>query len=96
VCKEEHGLFKGIREGIYLSNLVSELIAVKKIPLIFNDNQSAQMLSNNRRFSKRTKHVELKYHFIREAIENNKVKLDCIQSEELMADLLTKVAKSKS
>jgi hypothetical protein len=62
----------------------------KKVPVIFNDNQSAQMLSNNRRFfSKRTKHVELKYNFIREAIEKNKVKLDYIHSEELMADLLT-------
>jgi hypothetical protein len=48
------------------------------------------MLSKNRRFCKRTKHVELKYHFIREAIEKNKAKLDYIQSEELMADLLTK------
>jgi hypothetical protein len=48
------------------------------------------MLNKNRRFSKRTKHVELKYNFIREAIENNKVKLHYIQSEELMAGLLTK------
>jgi hypothetical protein len=58
--------------------------------VIFNDNQSAQILTKNRRFSKCTKHVELKYHFIREAIENNKFKLYYIQSEELMADLLTK------
>jgi hypothetical protein len=73
-----------------LSNFVSELIDEKKVPVIFNDNQSAQMLSKNRQFSKHTKHVELKYHFIREAIEKNKVKLDYIQNEELMADLLTK------
>jgi hypothetical protein len=48
------------------------------------------IISKNRRFSKRTKHVELKYHFIREAIKNNKAKLDYIQSEEFMAALLTK------
>jgi hypothetical protein len=83
-------LVEGIKEGIYLSNFVSELIDEKKVLLIFNQNQSAQMLSKNRRFSKRIKHVELKYHFIREAIEKNKVELDYIQSKELMADLLTK------
>jgi hypothetical protein len=48
------------------------------------------MLSKNRRFSKHTKRVELKHHFIREAIEKNKVELDYIQSEEFIADLLTK------
>jgi hypothetical protein len=63
---------------------------------IFNDSQSAQMLSKNRRFSKRTKHVELKYQLIREAIEKNKVKLDYIQSEEFIADLLTKALRSKN
>jgi hypothetical protein len=73
-----------------LSNFVSELTDDKKVPVIFNDNQLALMLSKNRRFSKRTKHVELKYNFIREAIEKNKVKLDYMQSEELMADLLTR------
>jgi hypothetical protein len=85
-----NGLVEGIKEGIYLSNFVSELTDEKKVPVIFNDNQSAQMLSKNRRFSKRIKHAQLKYHFVREAIEKNKVKLDYIQSEELMADLLTK------
>jgi hypothetical protein len=43
-----NGLVEGIKEGIYLTNLVSELIDEKKIPVIFNDNQSAQMLSKNR------------------------------------------------
>jgi hypothetical protein len=36
------------------------------------------------------KHLELKYHFIREAVENNKVKLEYLPSTNLMADLLTK------
>jgi hypothetical protein len=54
-----NGLVEGIKEGICLSNFVSELIDEKNIPVIFNDNQSVQMLSKKSRFRKRTKHVEL-------------------------------------
>jgi hypothetical protein len=58
-----------------LSNLTLELSGKRKIPEIFNDNQPAQKLAKNS-FSKRTKHLELKYHFIREAAESNRIKLE--------------------
>lgn len=52
-----NALVEGIKEGIYLSNFVLELMDEEKVPVIFNDNQSAQMLSKDRRFSNRTKHI---------------------------------------
>ncbi|KAG5878118.1 hypothetical protein JTB14_005765 [Gonioctena quinquepunctata] len=52
------------------------------------DNQSAINLADNPEFHKRTKHI--KYHFVREASENGVVKIDYVESNLQLADILTK------
>ncbi|KAG5864215.1 hypothetical protein JTB14_031796 [Gonioctena quinquepunctata] len=54
------------------------------------DNQSAIKLANNPEFHKRTKHIDIKYHFVREASENGVVKIDYVESNLQLADILTK------
>lgn len=54
------------------------------------DNQSAIRLVKNPEFHKRTKHIDVRYHFIREKFEENLFRLQYVDTEEQYADFFTK------
>ena len=55
------------------------------------DNTGAIKLGHNAKFHKRTKHIDIKYHYIRELVENNKIRILYINTKEQLADPLTKI-----
>ena len=57
---------------------------------ILEDNQSVICQANNPVFLGRTKHVELKYHFIRDHVGQGNVTFMYCPSETMIADILTK------
>jgi len=58
---------------------------------LYCDSQSAIHLAKNSAFHSRTKHIKLKYHFIRPALEDGELKLEKIHTSQNPADMLTKV-----
>ena len=54
------------------------------------DNKSAIEISQNPVHHERTKHIEVRYHFIRNYVEEDKVKLKYVRTEDPLADLFTK------
>lgn len=83
-------LTEACKESIYLRNLQHE-ITNKMYPIaIYNDNQSALKLTANPIFHKRTKHIDIRYHFCRECVDRKIVNLKYLQTAEMPADLLTK------
>jgi hypothetical protein len=54
------------------------------------DNQSAIRLAKNPEFHKRSKHIDVKCHFIRELIENEELIVKYIPTTEQRADIFTK------
>jgi hypothetical protein len=54
------------------------------------DNKSAIELSKNPVHHDRSKHIDTRYHFIRECIENGVVDVDHIGTDDQLADILTK------
>ena len=58
--------------------------------LIFEDNTGAIAMSKNPIKHGRNKHIELKYHFVRQKVAEGEVKLTFVPSEENVADALTK------
>ena len=54
------------------------------------DNKSAIALAKNPVYHDRSKHVDVKFHFIRDCIEQGKVEVDHIGTEQQLADILTK------
>jgi hypothetical protein len=54
------------------------------------DNQSAIALSRNPVFHDRSKHIDVRYHFIRECVGDGRVKIEFIGTEEQLADIATK------
>ncbi|KAH6556969.1 hypothetical protein KP509_1Z145200 [Ceratopteris richardii] len=78
------------KEGISLQTLLKELLPMRMIPLkIMCDNQSCIHLASNPKHSEKTKHVDRKYHFIRELVEQKKIHLSYVSTHITWTDLLT-------
>ena len=85
------------KEAIWLQSFISEIRGNKKDPLtILCDNQGAIALAKDNKFHARTKHIDLRYHFVREAVEDGKIKVAYIPTDENVSDIFTKpLAKPK-
>lgn len=83
-------LSDGAKEGKYIKALLLELIGKNEPVVIYNDNQSAQKLSENHILNKRTKHIDIRYHFVREAVEEGSILLRYLPTEDMIADIMTK------
>ena len=57
---------------------------------IMCDNKSAISISKNPVMHSKTKHIPIKYHFLREQVLEQKVKLEYVPSKEQVADIFTK------
>ena len=78
------------KEAIYLRNLLNDLTGKFLCVTLFNDNQSALSMSNNPVHHNRTKHIDVRHHFIREAVNNNLVNVEYMSTDVMLADMLTK------
>ena len=58
---------------------------------LYSDSQSAIHLAKNLAFHSRTKHIQLKYHFIRSVLEDGELKLEKIHTSHNPTVMLTKV-----
>ena len=59
-------------------------------PTILIDNEAARKLAENPEFHKRTKHIDIMYHFTRTQVQNKEINLVHIPSKYEIADILTK------
>ena len=74
-----------------MKRLISELRheEQKRVKLMV-DNQSAITLSKNPVHHNRTKHIDTRYHFIRQCIEDKNIEITFIRTEDQLADIFTK------
>jgi hypothetical protein len=80
-----------INELKWLKGLLDELgFASVQAPVLYGDNQSTQELSKNGIKSERTKHIDIKYHFVTDEVSSGKVQLKWIPTAQQLADILTK------
>ena len=54
------------------------------------DNHSSIKMTENLVFHDKTKHIKVRYHYIRDMVKKGAVKLKCVPIEEQVADVLTK------
>ena len=80
-----------VNQAIWLRKVLEDLNQKQKEATdIFCDNKSAVAMVKNPVFHGRTKHIKIKYHFVREAEKEKEVKLVHCNSEDQVADILTK------
>lgn len=82
---------EAVKELIWLKRLLSEIAPdIEQGPLFYMDNQSAIKIVKNPEFHKRTKHIDVRFHFIREKYERKEFVLEYVSSNEQLADVFTK------
>ena len=82
---------EAVKEAIYLRSLLRELNLDKFSNItLFVDNQGAIHLATNPIFHSRAKHIDIKCHFVREALVAEKLIVKYIPTEKMVADVLTK------
>ncbi|XP_040258780.1 secreted RxLR effector protein 161-like [Aegilops tauschii subsp. strangulata] len=78
-------------QGIWLSRLMGDLFMEEHGAVtIFVDNKSAIQLCKNPVFHDRSKHIDVRFHFIRNCIEEEKIKVEHIPTGDQLADMFTK------
>ena len=58
--------------------------------MIKEDNQGTIALSRNPKYHARTKHIDIRHHFLRDKVEKSEIELSYCPTEDMIADLLTK------
>ena len=88
---EYMALSAGVQEAIHLRQLMADLGFPQREPTtVYEDNQGCIALSENPVMHKRTKHIDVRHHFIRERLESGEVALRYVATQNQLADLLTK------
>ncbi|KAH9660217.1 hypothetical protein KPL70_024138 [Citrus sinensis] len=82
---------KVVKEVIWLKGLLGDLRVIQENITVFCDNQSVIFLAKNQTYHARTKHIDVKYHYVREIIKSGVVLLRKIDTKDNPSDMLTKV-----
>ena len=84
-------LCEAAQETTWLRHLLHDIGLQQVEPTtIFEDNQGSIALARNPKDHPRTKHVDVKYHFIRNTIERKRMKVVYCPTADMVADTLTK------
>jgi len=78
------------KKFLWLHNLLNEIFNYSSPITLFLDNLSCKKTIENGQFNNNMKHIDIKLHFIFDLIKNNKIKLEYIETENMLADTLTK------
>jgi hypothetical protein len=84
-------LSAAVQEAIWLQQLTRDLLN-KNIGemTVHEDNQSTISLAKNQHSHGKTKHIDIKYHYIRDMVEAGRIKLSYCPTEDMIADIPTK------
>jgi hypothetical protein len=78
-------------QAVWLRRILKDMSHTEKDPTpIFCDNTSAIALSKNHVFHKKSKHIDTRFHFIRELVNNGDIALQFCGSRDQLADIFTK------
>jgi hypothetical protein len=84
-------LASAIQEMIWMNQYLSELqLKDPEVPLVRSDNQAAIQIATNDTLHTRSKHIDIRYHFIRQILKEGQMKLSYVSTREQEADINTK------
>ena len=80
----------GCTQLIWMKQMLTDYNVKQEILTLFCDNKSAIDLAKNPVQHSRTKHIDLRHHFIRELVEEKSLILEHVSTERQLADIFTK------
>lgn len=89
---EYMALSSAVQEAIWLKQFAQEFgdFTSDQSMVLKCDNQGAIHLSTNDVYKARSKHIDIRHHFVRDAITNWKIQVEYVQTDQMVADVLTK------
>ena len=87
---EYMAITEAVKEGIWLKGFFNELTIGKQPISLFCDSQSAIYLSKDQMFHERTKHIDVRYHFVRDIFMKGDLSIMKISTDKNPADMMTK------
>ena len=92
ICESEYmAASEAAKEAVYLDRFAQELRMKDAAPVSLGmDNQGARDLAYNPEHHERTKHIERRHFFIRECVENHRLRVPFVRTADNLADFFTK------
>jgi len=87
---EYMAIAEACKESVWLKGLFAELCGDDSCINLFCDSQSAICLTKDQMFHERTKHIDVKYYYVRDVVAQGKLKVCKISTHDNPADMLTK------
>ena len=93
-CEAEYVATTSVCQSVWLSNIMTQTgynldVSIK----IYVDNVSTINLAKNSVFHQRSKHIDIRYHFLQDQVGKNMIKLEYSRLEDQIADILNKPLK---
>ena len=74
-----------------MKNFLQELGMKQEKYVLFYDSQSVIHLAKNSSYHSRTKHIDVRYHWIRDVVSSKLLKLEKIHTDDNGSDMMTKI-----
>jgi hypothetical protein len=90
---EYMGIGGGVQEALWICQLLQEMLgpsAVRTPSTVLCDNQAVLAITRDDKHHQRTKHIDIKHHFVRDHVKKNHIAITWIPTKEQTADLFTK------
>ena len=81
-----------VKELIWIYMLLRSMgINVRRPCVVYEDNTAAAKIVNNATAIKRTKHIDVRHHFLREHVDQGTITIVHVSTQDQLADAMTKV-----
>jgi len=88
---EYMALSMAAQTAIWIRKLLKDFIVASKEPtVIYEDNQGCIAMAKNPVNHERTKHIDIRYNFVRERVEDKTISVKYMETTDMLADILTK------
>ena len=78
------------QEVVWLKSFVKDLGYNQENYVLYEDNQCAIALTKNPENHARTKHIDIRYHFVRDLVQKKEIEVDYCPTTDMLADIMTK------
>ena len=83
-------VLESTKEIVWLQSFLKELGKINENSTLYSDSQSTIFIANNPAFHFKTKHIQIKYHFIRQLLDDEQLMLENVCGSKNPANMLTK------
>ena len=81
-----------VKELIWIYMLLRSMgVNVRRPCVVYEDNTACAKIANNATAIKRTKHIDVRHHFLREHVDQGTISIVQVSTHDQLADVMTKI-----